>query len=133
METVMLPVGESVPALGMGTWNMGDNPARRDEWELLPWLRQRRIPIMAYSPIEQARLLGQPKLVKFARANNLTPAQVALAWLLSKEVIVIPKTSHRARLLENLKSLDYSLKSHQLDELDYLFPPPSGPKPMEML
>jgi diketogulonate reductase-like aldo/keto reductase len=104
------------------------------EWELLPWLRERRVPIMAYSPIEQARLLENPKLRKFASRHAMTPAQAALAWLLAKkDVIVIPKTSRRERLKENLGALEHRLTAAQLAELDELFPPPTGPRPLEML
>ena len=104
------------------------------EWDLLPWLRERRVPVMAYSPIEQARLLGNAKLAEFARRNAMTPSQAALAWLLSKDgVIVIPKTSRRERLKENLGALDLVLNSNQIEELDRLFPPPAGPQPLEML
>jgi diketogulonate reductase-like aldo/keto reductase len=111
------------------------NLARRGiEWDLQPWLRERRVPVMAYSPIEQARLVGDAKLAGFAKRNGMTPAQAALAWLLSKEgVIVIPKTSRRERLKENLGALERTLNAGQLAELDRLFPPPAGPQPLEML
>jgi diketogulonate reductase-like aldo/keto reductase len=111
------------------------NLARRGiEWDLLPWLRERRIPVMAYSPIEQARILRQPGLVAFADRYRMTPAQAALAWLLANDdLIVIPKTSHRERLRENLGALDHRLTKAQLAELDRLFPPPAGPRPLEML
>jgi diketogulonate reductase-like aldo/keto reductase len=113
------------------------NLARRGiEWDLLPWLRARGVPVpvMAYSPIEQARLLADAKLAGFAKRNGMTPAQAALAWLLSKDgVIVIPKTGRRERLKENLGALDKSLDAAQLAELDRLFPPPAGPQPLEML
>jgi diketogulonate reductase-like aldo/keto reductase len=104
------------------------------EWDLLPWLRRHRVPVMAYSPIEQARLARNPKLVGFAREHGLTPAQAALSWLLSNDdVIVIPKTSDRDRLKENIHALDCHLTASQLKELDLLFPPPSGPRSLEML
>jgi diketogulonate reductase-like aldo/keto reductase len=104
------------------------------EWDLLPWLRERRVPVMAYSPIEQARLLEDGRLAGFAKRHGMTPAQAALAWLLSKDgVIVIPKTGRRERLKENLGALDLVLNSDQTKELDRLFPPPAGPQPLEML
>jgi len=104
------------------------------EWDLQPWLRERRVPLMAYSPIEQARLLGDAKLAGFAQRHGMTPAQAALAWLLSKEgVIVIPKTGRRERLRENLGALERPLDAAQLADLDRLFPPPAGPQPLEML
>jgi diketogulonate reductase-like aldo/keto reductase len=111
------------------------NLARREsEWDLLPWLRERRIPVMAYSPIEQAKLLRNTKLDNFAKTHGMTPAQAALAWLLANDdIIVIPKTGLRERLKENLGALDHLLTKAQLAELDQLFPPPSGPHPLEML
>ena len=111
------------------------NLARRGiEWDLLPWLRERRVPVMAYSPIEQAKLAFHPKLTNFARQSGMTPAQAALAWLLANDdVIVIPKTSRRERLKENLGALDHRLTTAQLAELDRLFPPPTRPRPLEML
>jgi len=104
------------------------------EWDLLPWLQEKRVPVMAYSPIEQARLVADSKLKKFAGAHGMTPSQAALAWLLSKDgVIVIPKTGRRERLKENLGALERKLNAAQLAELDRLFPPPAGPQPLEML
>ena len=104
------------------------------EWGLLPWLAERNVPVMAYSPIEQAKLLRVPRLVEFARRHSLTPAQVALAWLLAREgVIAIPKTSHRQRVEENAAAREVALDAAQLAELDDLFAPPTGPTPLEML
>ena len=111
------------------------NLSRRGiEWDLLPWLQEKRVPVMAYSPIEQARLLKNSKLAGFAKRLGMTPAQAALAWLLSKEgVIAIPKTGSRERLRENLGALEKPLDAAQLAELDRLFPPPAGAQPLEML
>lgn len=104
------------------------------EWDLLPWLRDHGIPVMAYSPIEQARLLRNAKLADFAKAYGMTPAQAALAWLLANDdVIVIPRTGRRERLRENIAALDFRLSAEQLAELDRLFPPPTGPRSLEML
>jgi diketogulonate reductase-like aldo/keto reductase len=104
------------------------------EWDLLPWLRKRRVPVMAYSPIEEGRLAGNAKLSAFAQRHDMTAAQAAIAWLLSKDdVMVIPKTSKRTRLEENLGALDRKLTAAQLAELDRLFPPPTGPRPLEMI
>jgi diketogulonate reductase-like aldo/keto reductase len=111
------------------------NLARRGiEWDLLPWLRERRIPVMAYSPLEQARLLNNRQLAAFACEHGMTPAQAALAWLLAHDdVIVIPKSAHRERLRENLGALEHTLNAAQLAELDRLFPPPRAPRALEML
>lgn len=112
-------------------YNLG---RRGIEWDLLPWLRAQGIPVMAYSPIEQGRLLRKPDLVALARRLGMTPAQVAIAWLLAQDdVIAIPKTASRQRLEENARALALSLTSADLRELDAMFPPPSEPMPLEML
>ena len=89
---------------------------------------------MAYSPIEQAQLLRNPKLVDFSKGHGMTPAQAALAWLLAKDdIIVIPKTATAQRLTENIGALDRSLTPAQLKELDEAFPPPKRAQPLAML
>jgi aldehyde reductase len=104
------------------------------EWDLRPWLRERRVPVMAYSPFDQGRLLREPALVAFAREHGMTPAQAALGWLLAQQdVIVIPKTGSRERVEENAAALARPLTPEQMEELDRLFPPPTGPTPLAML
>ncbi len=111
------------------------NLSRRGvEWDLAPWLREKRIPLMAYSPLEQARLLQHKGLGAFAKRHGLSPAQAALAWLLAQDnVIAIPKCGNRARLADNLGALEHPLAPAQLAELDAIFPPPSRAQPLEML
>ena len=126
----------SVPGgKGLATDQLLYNLTRRGiEWDLVPWLRKRRIPVMAYSPIDQARLVGNPKLADFARRHGMTPAQAALAWLLANDdIIAIPKTGKRERLKENFGALEHTLTKQQLAELDRLFAPPHGPAPLQML
>lgn len=129
-ELTSAPGGEAVQ-----TDQLLYNLTRRGiEWDLLPWLREQGIPVMAYSPIEQGRLVGDPDLEDFASRHGMTPAQVALAWLLANDdIIAIPKTIHRERLKENLAALENPLTADQLKELDELFPPPKGPSPLEIL
>lgn len=104
------------------------------EHDLLPWLRQRAVPVMAYSPIEQGRLAGDRRLRQFAQRHGMTAAQAALAWLLAKDdIIAIPKAASRARVRENVQALQHPLDATALEELDALFQPPSGPVPLEML
>ena len=120
---------------GIATNQLLYNLTRRGiEWDLLPWLRARRVPLMAYSPIEQGRLAENRKLAEFGRRHDMTPAQAALAWLLAQDdVIVIPKTARRERLKENLGALGKALTQAQLAELDRLFPPPDGASALEMI
>jgi diketogulonate reductase-like aldo/keto reductase len=104
------------------------------EWDLLPWAAARHLPVMAYSPIEQAGLLGNRELTKLALAHGWTAAQLAIAWVLDRDgVIAIPKASHRTHLEENTRALQVKLTAEIRAELDSLFPPPRGPTPLEML
>ena len=104
------------------------------EWDLLPWLLERGIPVMAYSPLEQGRLLQHRGLLQFAQRRGMTAAQAALAWLLARDgVIAIPKTATRARLADNIAALAHPLDAAALAELDRLFAPPRAPVPLEML
>ncbi|GHU39359.1 hypothetical protein AGMMS50256_39220 [Betaproteobacteria bacterium] len=111
------------------------NLSRRGiEWDLLPWCEERKIPLMAYSPIEQARLLRHPGLCKLAEERGVTPAQLALAWLLHRDqVIAIPKASSRAHVEQNFAALEYKFDAETLAEIDCLFPPPDEATPLEML
>jgi diketogulonate reductase-like aldo/keto reductase len=105
---------------------------RGSEFDLLPWCEARRIPIMAYSPVEQGRLLS--KLRGFANGRGVTPAQVALAWLLQRPgIIAIPKSGTEAHVRENHGALALHLSVDDLAELDCIFPPPRGKAPLEML
>ena len=111
------------------------NLSRRGvEFSLLPWQRDRGVSTMAYSPIEQAQLLASTKLQAIARDIGATAAQLAIAWLLAQpDVIVIPKTTHVARLEENLGALDLKLDSATFAALDAAFPPPRKRTPLAML
>ncbi len=104
------------------------------EWDLLPWCRERRVPVMAYSPIEQGRLLRKRALSELAARRGVTPARLALAWLLAREpVMVIPKAGRPEHVRENRAALDLELTPEELAELDRAFPPPDRAKPLEML
>lgn len=120
---------------GVQTNQLLYNLTRRGiEYDLLPWMNERKMPAMAYSPVEQARLLKQRGLVEFARRHSMTPAQAALAWLLARnDVIAIPKAGDRRHVQENAGALEVLLSTEQLAELDRVFPPPGGPVPLEML
>jgi diketogulonate reductase-like aldo/keto reductase len=115
------------------------NLARRGiEWDLLPWCRERAISIMAYSPIDRSRstrggMLGNPHLKSIASRHGATPAQVALAWLLQQEnVIVIPKAGQEPHVRENRAALDLRLTDEDLADLDHAFPPPRKKTALEM-
>jgi diketogulonate reductase-like aldo/keto reductase len=110
------------------------NLARRGpEYDLLPYCRERRIPVMAYSPVEQGRLLGHPALAAVARRHGVTPAQIALAWVIRTDVCAIPRTANPAHVRENAAALELVLTEDDLAELDGAFPPPRRKVPLEVL
>ena len=107
---------------------------RGPEHDLLPWLAERGIPTMAYSPIEQGRLVAHPGLRTLADELSASPAQVALAWLLAQDdVIAIPKAGRIAHVRDNRAAADLTLDADALARLDELFPAPKGRVPLEML
>jgi diketogulonate reductase-like aldo/keto reductase len=107
---------------------------RNVEYALLPWCRERSIPIMAYSPIEQGRLLRNSELHTIAARHHVTPAQIALAWLLRQhDVIAIPMAGNQSRFRENRAALDLQLSQQDLSELDHAFPLPTRPVALETL
>lgn len=108
---------------------------RGPEWEVIPWCRQRSISIMAYSPIEQGRMLGEKALAEVAaRHDGASTAQVALAWLLRRDgMIVIPKSSKKEHVRENFGALDLKLSDQDVADLDKAFPPPKGRTALGML
>ncbi len=129
-ELVNVPGGSAVQ-----TNQVLYNLSRRGiEFDLLPWCRQRNMPIMAYSPVEQGRLLTHPTLSALANSYQATPAQVALAWLLRQDgIIAIPKAGKQNHVEDNHRALDLALSDDDLAMLDHIFPPPTAPAPLEVL
>jgi diketogulonate reductase-like aldo/keto reductase len=129
-ELMSLPGGQDV-----ATDQVLYNLARRSpEWELLPLCRQAGIPVMAYSPIDQGRILGNPVLRDIAVRHNATPVQVALAWVLRLDnVCVIPRAGTPQHVDENAAALQVVLDHDDLVALDAEFPPPLHAEPLEML
>ena len=129
-EWVATPGGAAVAA-NQVLYNLS---RRGVEWSLLPWCRAQGIAVMAYSPIEQARLLEHRELIALAKELGRTPVQLALAWLLTREgVIAIPKAARRAHLDDNFGALETPLDAATLARLDAIFPPPTREKQLEMI
>jgi diketogulonate reductase-like aldo/keto reductase len=104
------------------------------EHDLLPWCRARGISVMAYSPLEQGRLLTNKTLNALADRLNATPAQIALAWILRQQgLLAIPKAGHPDRVRENRRAVDVHLAADDLAALDRTFRPPTRKTPLEML
>ena len=111
------------------------NLSRRGiEWDLLPWCRSMGLPIMAYSPIEQGRLLENKKLKALASEIGVSAAQLSIAWSIrNNDIITIPKASNLEHVSQNIDAWTIKLESAILDELDKLFEPPVKKKRLDVL
>jgi diketogulonate reductase-like aldo/keto reductase len=111
------------------------NLSRRGiEWDLLPWCRSMGLPIMAYSPIEQGRLLENKKLKALASEIGVSAAQLSIAWSIrNNDIITIPKASNLEHVSQNIDAWTIKLESAILDELDKLFEPPVRKKGLDIL
>ena len=90
------------------------------ERTVLPWCRERGVMVMAYSPLEQGRLLRKPALSEIATRHGVSSAQVALAWVLAQPgVMAIPKAA--------------KLERADLEQLERAFPRPSADVSLEFL
>jgi diketogulonate reductase-like aldo/keto reductase len=106
------------------------------EWDLLPWCRERDMPVMAYSPLgsDSTRLRTHPVLRRIAARLGVTSARVALAWLLRQpDVLVIPKAASEEHVRDNHAALTLELEAADLAEIERSFPPPGGATPLAMI
>ncbi|WP_374024352.1 aldo/keto reductase [Mycobacterium sp. HNNTM2301] len=130
VELVGVPGGDEVQT-NQVLYNL---TRRGPEYALLPWLAQHQITPMAYSPIEQGRLLEHPALQPIALQHNATPAQIALAWVLQHDgVNAIPRAGTPAHVRQNAAARDIELTPDELHALDQAFPPPTRARRLEVL
>ncbi|MBE8713875.1 aldo/keto reductase [Sphingobacterium hungaricum] len=111
------------------------NLSRRGiEYDLKPFHDQQKIVTMAYSPIEQGRILTNKTLQGIADKHQVSAAQIALAWVLSHQnVVPIPKSASANRVEENFNSLKIELDQEDVEKLDLAFPPPTRKVSLEMI
>jgi diketogulonate reductase-like aldo/keto reductase len=129
-ELVALPDGDKVQ-----TNQVLYNLSRRGiEFDLLPWCKQRNMPVMAYSPLEQGQLLDDAEVLRLADEYSTTPAQIAIAWVLRDEqIIAIPKASTPRHVKQARAALELRLSPVDLQSLDRAYPPPDHKVPLEMI
>jgi len=107
---------------------------RGPEFALLPWLHRHRMPLMAYSPIDQGTLARHRALARIAAVQGLTAAQLALAWVLAQPgAVAIPKAVKSDHLRDNLAAAEVTLDAEALRQIDQLFPPPARKHSLAMI
>ena len=129
-ELVSLPAGDGVQTNQI-LYNLSQ---RGPEFDLAPWSRQRGIPLMAYSPVDQGVLARNASLEAIAARHDATPAQLALAWVMAQDrVIAIPKASKQEHIRQNVAALDIELTREDFTEIDRAFPPPRRKQGLQMI
>ena len=129
-ELVAVPDGERVAA-NQVLYNLG---RRGPEFGLLPWCAERGIAVMAYSPLDEGRLVRHPALDAVAKRLGASTAQVALAWLLrDRRIVTIPKAATPAHVAANRETADLVLDPAALETLERAFPAPRRKRPLEMI
>lgn len=99
----------------------------------MPWCAARRMPLMAYSPIGEGRLLHHHTLVEIARRHDVSPAQIALSWTMRQPgIIAIPKAGNVTHVEDNFRSLSIHLTEEDLHDLDTAFPAPARKIPWQV-
>jgi diketogulonate reductase-like aldo/keto reductase len=132
MEELDAACGETLDcAANQVYFSLGE---RGPEFSLLPWQRERRMPLIAYSPIDQGALANDTGLAAMADRLGVSAAQLALAWVVARPgVIAIPKAVREAHLRDNLAAADLRLSADDLAEIDRLHPPPRRKQPLAMI
>ncbi|MER8385643.1 aldo/keto reductase [Mesorhizobium sp. M1428] len=129
-ELVRLPAGGNVQT-NQVLYNLSQ---RGVEFDLAPWSRQRGMPLMAYSPVDQGVLARNARLDAIADRHGATPAQIALAWVMAQDgVIAIPKASRPEHIRQNVAALDIELTSGDFAEIDRAFQPPRRKRGLAMI
>ncbi|PZT94306.1 MAG: oxidoreductase [Brevundimonas sp.] len=131
MERLMRIEGGEDCAANQLLYNLG---SRGVEFDLLPWMQARDMPMMAYSPLGRGGLLEHPLIQDIANRHSAEPAQVALAAVLRHDgVIAIPKASSVEHVEANADALDIQFDLEDLERLDAAFPPPKHAVPLDII
>jgi diketogulonate reductase-like aldo/keto reductase len=127
----LVQAGGADCAVDQVLYNLG---RRGIEIALMPWLAARRMPVMAYTPLEPGRMARSAALAEIAARRGVAPLQIALAWVLRRpNVIAIPKASSPEHAGQNRAALDIALTAEELAALDQAFPPTFRKGPLEMI
>jgi 2,5-diketo-D-gluconate reductase B len=91
-----------------------------DQSKVIAACRRHGMAVVAYSPIARGRAKGDKVLSRIGKAHGKTAAQVSLRYLVQQGIVVIPRTSRRERLAENLAIFDFELSAAEMEEIAQL-------------
>jgi methylglyoxal/glyoxal reductase len=86
--------------------------------ELMEYCNYKNIIIEAYSPLVRGRKFKDPKLIKIADKYGKSPAQILIRWSLQHNLVVLPKSAHKERVIENASVFDFSISNEDMNFLD---------------
>ncbi|GLB47301.1 aldehyde reductase [Philodulcilactobacillus myokoensis] len=136
MEDLMkVPNGKNVFA-NEDLYNLG---SRGIDYDLIPWQRKHRIPLIAYAPIDEADsrhhdLINNSILKAVAKKHDATVFQIMLAWCIRDgNTIAIPKTSSQKHMQSNLDAGDIDLTQDDLNQINKVFPEPTSSQPLDII
>jgi diketogulonate reductase-like aldo/keto reductase len=111
----LLAIADSRPAVDQVQFSPFEYRSR-----LLEACEERQVVIEAYSPLGTGRHLGDRTVAEIADRLGRTPAQVLVRWCLQRELVVLPKSTHRERIEENAQVFDFTLSTEDMAALDAL-------------
>lgn len=131
LEELLAVPGGSEVAVNQVLYNLAH---RGIEFDLLGWCAKHAVRVMAYSPLDEGRLVRHPALSEIGKRLGVPAARVALAWLLRHpDLVVIPKAASPDHVRENLAAAELKLDDEAIALLDRTFPPPRRKRPLEMI
>lgn len=95
------------------------NPQFVDE-ETIQYCRNNKIVVEAWSPLGSGACLNNDEIISIADKHHKSAAQIILRWLLQKEVVILPKSVHENRIIENINLFDFELSEEDMHLLDQL-------------
>ncbi|MCO7126923.1 aldo/keto reductase [Sporolactobacillus shoreicorticis] len=116
--------------------------SRGIEFELLPWMREHHVAVMAYCPLAEggslkSQLLKDPAVIKAAADHQATPLQILLAWAIrnaeSDGIVAIPKAGRSEHVLLNAQAAAIRLSEEERRSFDLAFPRPSRKLPLDIV
>ncbi|WP_283680074.1 aldo/keto reductase [Lentilactobacillus sp. Marseille-Q4993] len=135
VELLGLPNGNNVAA-NEDLYNLG---SRGLDFDMIPWLVKRDIPLIAYSPIAQGDRFGANlttnKVIKaIADNHNATPYQILLAWVIRNgSTLAIPQSANPEHVVANVEAANITLSKEELFMIDSEYPAPESKQPLDIL
>lgn len=86
------------------------------------YLKKYGCQIESWEPFAEGKndFFANPVLIKIGKKYGKTAAQTALRFLLQSDVVVIPKTTHRDRMIQNFDVFDFVLNDKDMAEIEQL-------------